>query len=299
MKVLNLAALRGVRVEIILPEKNNLPFVHWASRAMWWQVLERGFLLVSPLSQVVWAEAIDQALEAYGYRFEDEALRLATEVGLGPDDVVIVASVSCIYGIGPLENYQAMTFRLAKGEKVDRSTLLRRFVEQQYKRNDNAFQRGTFRVRGDTIDLFPAHYEDRAWRVNLFGDEVESIHEFDPLTGKKKWEIPLERANSSGMLATGGGIVFTGDVMGKFIALDEETGKTLFRWTLGGGQTINGSLDLLASLVHQGAMHRRHLATERFNLGAGDFACAGGFQSDQRAPVITAEKPIKPRQFPR
>jgi excinuclease ABC subunit B len=93
--------------------------------------------------------------------------------------------VSCIYGIGPLENYQAMTFRLHKGQKLDRTTLLRRFVEQQYKRNDNAFQRGTFRVRGDTIDLFPAHYEDRAWRFEMFGDEIESITEFDPLTGDK------------------------------------------------------------------------------------------------------------------
>src|SRR5262249_34953083 len=94
-------------------------------------------------------------------------------------------SVSCIYGIGPLENYQAMTFRLHKGQKVERSTLLRRFVEQQYKRNDNAFQRGTFRVRGDTVDLFPAHYEDKAWRMELFGDEIESITESVPLTGEK------------------------------------------------------------------------------------------------------------------
>src|SRR5258708_26442244 len=87
------------------------------------------------------------------------------------DDVIIVASVSCIYGIGPLENYQAMTFRLGKGEKVDRSTLLRRPVEQQYKRNDNAFQRSTFRGRGDTVALFPPHYEDKAWRIQNFGDQ--------------------------------------------------------------------------------------------------------------------------------
>jgi len=115
----------------------------------------------------------------------DRMRHSATRALMERDDVVIVASVSCIYGIGPLENYQAMTFRLNKGERVDRSTLLRRFVEQQYKRNDNAFQRGTFRVRGDTVDLFPAHYEDKAWRIELFGDEVESIVEFDPLTGEK------------------------------------------------------------------------------------------------------------------
>ena len=115
----------------------------------------------------------------------DRMRHAATRALMERDDVIIVASVSCIYGIGPLENYQAMTFRLHKGQKIDRTTLLRRFVEQQYKRNDNAFQRGTFRVRGDTIDLFPAHYEDRAWRFEMFGDEIESITEFDPLTGDK------------------------------------------------------------------------------------------------------------------
>ena len=94
----------------------------------------------------------------------DRMRHSATRALMERDDVIIVASVSCIYGIGPLENYQAMTFRLHKGQKIDRTSLIRRFVEQQYKRNDNAFQRGTFRVRGDTIDLFPAHYEDRAWR---------------------------------------------------------------------------------------------------------------------------------------
>src|SRR4051794_29902147 len=115
----------------------------------------------------------------------DRMRHSATRALMERDDVIIVASVSCIYGIGPLENYQKMTFRLHKGQKIDRTTLLRRFVEQQYKRNDNAFQRGTFRVRGDTIDLFPAHYEDKAWRFEMFGDEIESITEFDPLTGEK------------------------------------------------------------------------------------------------------------------
>ncbi|MEX0922042.1 MAG: excinuclease ABC subunit UvrB, partial [Rhodovibrionaceae bacterium] len=100
-------------------------------------------------------------------------------------DVIIVASVSCIYGIGSPETYQQMTKKIRAGSSVDRKELLRAFTELQYKRNDASFTRGTFRVRGDTVEIFPAHYEDRAWRISLFGDEVEAIHEFDPLTGEK------------------------------------------------------------------------------------------------------------------
>ncbi len=100
-------------------------------------------------------------------------------------DVVIVASVSCIYGIGSPETYAAMTVTVRVGQRLDRAALLRNLVELQYRRNDVAFGRGTFRVRGDTLEIFPAHYEDRAWRLSLFGDEVEAIHEFDPLTGEK------------------------------------------------------------------------------------------------------------------
>jgi excinuclease ABC subunit B len=100
-------------------------------------------------------------------------------------DVVIVASVSCIYGIGSPETYSTMTITIAKGDVRERHELLRRLVEIQYKRNDAAFQRGSFRVRGDSIEIFPAHLEDRAWRLSLFGDEVESIVEFDPLTGER------------------------------------------------------------------------------------------------------------------
>ncbi len=96
-------------------------------------------------------------------------------------DVIIVASVSCIYGIGSPETYSTMTVTLAVGQEVDRQKLLRRLVELQYKRNDANFHRGTFRVRGDSIEIFPAHMEDRAWRLSLFGDEIESIGEFDPL----------------------------------------------------------------------------------------------------------------------
>ena len=100
-------------------------------------------------------------------------------------DVVIVASVSCIYGIGDAESYLKMTQSYAVGDRVDRSGVLRDLVELQYKRNDTDFYRGTLRSRGDTIEIFPAHLEDRAWRLSLFGDEIEAIHEFDPLTGEK------------------------------------------------------------------------------------------------------------------
>lgn len=100
-------------------------------------------------------------------------------------DIVIVASVSCIYGIGSKEDYMAMAFGVQRGERIDRQELIRRLIELQYKRNDIAFERGTFRVRGDCVELFPAHFEDRAWRFDLFGDELERIAEFDPLTGEK------------------------------------------------------------------------------------------------------------------
>jgi len=100
-------------------------------------------------------------------------------------DVIIVASVSCIYGIGSPETYATMTRAIKVGEMLDRKLLQRQLTELQYKRNDLNFVRGTFRVRGDTLEIFPAHYEDRAWRVSLFGDEVEAIFEFDPLTGEK------------------------------------------------------------------------------------------------------------------
>jgi excinuclease ABC subunit B len=100
-------------------------------------------------------------------------------------DVIIVASVSCIYGIGSKEDYYAMTFEIKKGQILDRQELISKLIELQYKRNDIAFERGSFRVRGDTVELFPVHFEDRAWRFSLFGDEVETITEFDPLTGQK------------------------------------------------------------------------------------------------------------------
>ena len=114
------------------------------------------------------------------------------------DDVIIVASVSCIYGMGSPETYLDMTIPLATGQIFPLKDLLKGLVELQYKRNDQAFVRGTFRVRGDTVELFPAHYEDRAWRLSLFGDEIESIVEFDPLTGEKTEKLKAVRvyANS-------------------------------------------------------------------------------------------------------
>ncbi len=115
----------------------------------------------------------------------DRMRHSATRSLLERDDVIIVASVSCIYGIGSVETYTAMTFELQVGQIIERKKLLADLVALQYKRNDLAFARGSFRARGDVIEIFPAHYEDRAWRVSQFGDEIEAITEFDPLTGQK------------------------------------------------------------------------------------------------------------------
>ena len=119
----------------------------------------------------------------------DRMRHSATRALLERDDVVIVASVSCIYGIGSVETYTAMTFAIKVGETLDQRQLIADLVALQYKRSGGDFARGVFRVRGDTIEIFPAHYEDRAWRVGFFGDEVEKIEEFDPLTGKKTQDL--------------------------------------------------------------------------------------------------------------
>ncbi len=115
----------------------------------------------------------------------DRMRHSATRSLLERDDVIIVASVSCIYGIGSVETYSAMTFQLKTGEHIERNRLLADLVALHYRRNDGNFMRGTFRVRGDTVEVHPAHLDDRAWRISLFGDEIESITEFDPLTGQK------------------------------------------------------------------------------------------------------------------
>jgi excinuclease ABC subunit B len=114
----------------------------------------------------------------------DRMRHSATRSLLERDDVIIVASVSCLYGIGSVETYSAMTFSLKKGAVDDQREVIRKLVALQYRRNDANFVRGSFRVRGDSLEIFPSHYEDMAWRVSYFGDEIEDISEFDPLTGK-------------------------------------------------------------------------------------------------------------------
>ena len=128
----------------------------------------------------------------------DRMRHSATRALLERDDVVIVASVSCIYGIGSVETYSAMTFTLEQRARIDQRQLIADLVALQYKRSAGDFYRGSFRVRGDVIEIFPAHFEDRAWRVSLFGDEIEAIHEFDPLTGAKTDELEFVKvyANS-------------------------------------------------------------------------------------------------------
>jgi excinuclease ABC subunit B len=120
----------------------------------------------------------------------DRMRHAATRALFERKDVIIVASVSCIYGIGSKEDYMAMAFGLEVGQEIDRQQLIQKLVELQYIRNDLAFERGSFRVRGDVVELFPAHFEDRAWRIDMFGDEIEKIVEFDPLTGQKFEELP-------------------------------------------------------------------------------------------------------------
>ncbi|MSO91910.1 MAG: excinuclease ABC subunit UvrB [Rhodospirillales bacterium] len=115
----------------------------------------------------------------------DRMRHSATRALLERKDVILVASVSCIYGIGAVETYAEMVLRLKPGDRIERSALLARLVELQYRRNDMAFFRGAFRVRGDVVEIYPSHMEDRAWHISLFGDEVEEVVEFDPLTGDK------------------------------------------------------------------------------------------------------------------
>ncbi|SEH95425.1 Excinuclease ABC subunit B [Rhizobium tibeticum] len=119
----------------------------------------------------------------------DRMRHSATRSLLERDDCIIVASVSCIYGIGSVETYTAMTFQMNVGDQLDQRQLLADLVAQQYKRRDMDFQRGSFRVRGDTIEIFPAHLEDAAWRISMFGDEIDAITEFDPLTGQKTGDL--------------------------------------------------------------------------------------------------------------
>jgi len=134
----------------------------------------------------------------------DRMRHSATRSLLERDDVIIVASVSCLYGIGSVETYSAMIFDLKKGESVDQREIIRKLVALQYKRNDQAFARGNFRVRGDNLEIFPSHYEDSAWRISFFGDEVEEITEFDPLTGKKTASLDNVRVFANSHYVTPG-----------------------------------------------------------------------------------------------
>ncbi|RVQ65519.1 excinuclease ABC subunit UvrB [Croceicoccus ponticola] len=134
----------------------------------------------------------------------DRMRHSATRSLLERDDVIIVASVSCIYGIGSVETYSAMIFDLVKGKVEDQREIIRKLVALQYKRNDVAFARGNFRVRGDSLEIFPSHYEDVAWRISFFGDEIENISEFDPLTGKSGASLDKVRVYANSHYVTPG-----------------------------------------------------------------------------------------------
>lgn len=134
----------------------------------------------------------------------DRMRHAATRALFERRDCIIVASVSCIYGIGSKEDYLAMTFELKRGQKLDRQQLIEQFIALQYKRNDLAFERGSFRVRGDTVELFPSHMEDSAWRFSLFGDELDEIVEFDALTGQKHLKMDSVRIYANSHYVTPG-----------------------------------------------------------------------------------------------
>jgi len=134
----------------------------------------------------------------------DRMRHSATRALLERDDVLIVASVSCLYGIGSVETYSAMIFDIKVGTSIDQRELIRKLVALQYKRNDTAFARGCFRVRGDNLEIFPSHYEDMAWRISFFGDEIEEIAEFDPLTGTKGATLETVRVYANSHYVTPG-----------------------------------------------------------------------------------------------
>ena len=134
----------------------------------------------------------------------DRMRHSATRSLLERDDVIIVASVSCLYGIGSVETYSAMIFDLKKGAQVDQREIIRKLVALQYKRNDQGFGRGNFRVKGDNLEIFPSHYEDSAWRISFFGDDIEEIVEFDPLTGKKSASLNSVRVYANSHYVTPG-----------------------------------------------------------------------------------------------
>jgi Helicase subunit of the DNA excision repair complex len=115
----------------------------------------------------------------------DRLRHSATRSLIERKDTIIVASVSCIYGIGSVETYSSMSFTLEKNQNIERDFIIRKLVELLYKRRDMDFKRGSFRVKGDILEIFPSHFEDRSWKISMFGDEIEMITEVDPLTGEK------------------------------------------------------------------------------------------------------------------
>ena len=128
----------------------------------------------------------------------DRMRHSATRSLIERDDVIIVASVSCIYGLGSVESYSKMTLGIKKDNEYNREKIIKTFVDLQYKRNDQNFYRGTFRVRGDNLEIFPSHLEDKAWRISIFKDKIDNIVEFDPLTGNKLKDLEFVKiyANS-------------------------------------------------------------------------------------------------------
>jgi excinuclease ABC subunit B len=180
----------------------------------------------------------------------DRMRHSATRSLLERDDVIIVASVSCLYGIGSVETYSAMIFDIKVGEVVDQRELIRKLVALQYKRNDAAFTRGCFRVRGDSLEIFPSHYEDMAWRVSFFGDEIEAISEFDPLTGTKGAGLEKVRVYANSHYVTPGPTMKQAAAAIKFELEErlkelEAEGKLLERQRL--EQRTNFDLEMIAA----------------------------------------------------
>ncbi len=180
----------------------------------------------------------------------DRMRHSATRALLERDDVIIVASVSCLYGIGSVETYSAMIFDIKVGEMVDQRELIRKLVALQYKRNDAAFTRGCFRVRGDSLEIFPSHYEDMAWRVSFFGDEIEAISEFDPLTGTKGAALEKVRVYANSHYVTPGPTMKQAAAAIKFELEErlkelEAEGKLLERQRL--EQRTNFDLEMIAA----------------------------------------------------
>jgi excinuclease ABC subunit B len=180
----------------------------------------------------------------------DRMRHSATRALLERDDVIIVASVSCLYGIGSVETYSAMIFDIKVGETVDQRELIRKLVALQYKRNDAGFTRGNFRVRGDSLEIFPSHYEDMAWRVSFFGDEIEAISEFDPLTGTKGAALEKVRVYANSHYVTPGPTMKQATAAIKFELEErlkelEAEGKLLERQRL--EQRTNFDLEMIAA----------------------------------------------------